>query len=83
LTLSVSIAYLDGVPVVNGPALATIRERSGQSQSDLSKGSGVSQGRISEIESGFLNVRPPTVKKLCDALGISQMAILEREVVAS
>lgn len=71
---------------VNGSALSTIRERTGLSQSDLSRRSKprVSQGRISEIEAKNLNVRPATAKALADALGVPLAALIlpegDREV---
>lgn len=71
---------------INGAALQAIRERSGLSQSDLSRRTDpkVSQGRISELEAGNLNVRPATAKALTDALGVPLAAVirLETEAVA-
>lgn len=61
---------------MNGPALQAIRERTGLSQTDLAKATGVSQGRISEIESGSLNVRPATARSLADALGVPLAALI-------
>lgn len=62
--------------IVNGPATKAIRERTGLSQVDLAEGSKVSQGRISEIEAGFLNVRPATVKALAEALAVPMTALI-------
>lgn len=64
---------------INGPALTAIRERSGLSQLALAKSAGITQGRISELESGSPNVRPDTVKKLADALVIPMTALLQSE----
>jgi len=68
---------------VNGSALATIRERSGLTQSDLANTTGVSQGRISELEGATpaINARPGTVKKLADALGVPLMALIHHDPV--
>lgn len=62
--------------VLNGSALQVIRERTGLTQTDLAKQTGVSQGRISELESGRKNVKPQTVKALAAALAIPLTAIL-------
>jgi len=62
--------------VLNGSALQAIRERSGLTQTELAEQTGVSQGRISELESGQRNVRPGTVKALAEALKIPTMALL-------
>ena len=69
---------------INGIAVATIRERSGLTQSLLSEMSGsISQGRISEIEAqNVISVRPATAVRLAETLGVPLMAILaEQEVV--
>lgn len=68
--------------LLNGAALQAIRERSGLTQSDLSRGSGVSQGRISELESDVLNVRPATVKALADTLAVPITALVTVEASA-
>lgn len=62
--------------VLNGSALQAIRERSGLTQSDLARQTGVSQGRISELEAGQVNVRPGTVKALAEALRVPVTAII-------
>ncbi len=71
---------LDRVPDmatrINGPALRAIRERSGLTQSELSRVSGVSQGRISSMESGSPNVRPGMVQTLAEALRVPTVALL-------
>lgn len=61
--------------ILNGPALVAIRERTGLTQLALAQASGVSQGRLSELEAGTLNVRPGTVRKLADALQVPTTAI--------
>lgn len=74
---------------INGAALKAIRERSGLSQSDLSRRTTpkVSQGRISELESDKPNtdgIRPGSAKALADALGVPLLALIlnENESVA-
>lgn len=67
---------------INGASLTAIRERSGLSQTDLATESGVSQGRISELEAGDMNVRPGTANALAKALEIPVVAILKSEVAA-
>lgn len=69
--------------VLNGSALQAIRERTGISQTDLAKLTGVSQGRISELEAGQRNVRPSTIKSLADALGVPLAALMVNAQVAS
>lgn len=66
--------------VLNGSALQAIRERSGLTQTELAAQTGVSQGRISELESGRCNVRPGTVKALAAALAIPIPALVAVEV---
>lgn len=61
---------------INGASLQTIRERSGLTQSDLARSTGVSQNRISTIESTDANVRPQTAKALAESLGCPVTAIL-------
>lgn len=63
---------------INGAAVATIRERSGLTQTALSKATGtLSQGRISEIESAeSIAVRPATGIALADALGCPLAALV-------
>ena len=64
---------------INGPTLTVIRERSGLTQSDLARMTGVSQGRISELESGELNVRPATALALSKALAVPVVTIIKDE----
>lgn len=59
----------------NPAALAAIRERSGLTQTDLAKQTGVSQGRISELETKSVGLRPGTAKKLAEALQVPVVAI--------
>jgi transcriptional regulator with XRE-family HTH domain len=67
---------------MNGAALQAIRERSGLTQSDLARLTGISQGRISEIESGSPKVRPATVKSLAEALSVPMTALLGAAVAS-
>lgn len=69
---------------INGPALKAIRERSGLSQSDLARSTGISQGRISEIESASPAIRPATATTIADHLQVPLLAITQQdEAVAS
>jgi transcriptional regulator with XRE-family HTH domain len=54
---------------INGPTLKAVRELSGMSQTELASRTGLSQNRISTIESSSPNVRPATAKTLAEALG--------------
>lgn len=55
---------------INPTALRSIRERAGHTTRSLADVSGVSQQRISDLESDPpVGVRPPTAKALSDALG--------------
>jgi ribosome-binding protein aMBF1 (putative translation factor) len=49
-------------------ALKAVRERRGISLMQLSEKSGIDQGRINAYERGRVRVRPPTAKKLSEAL---------------
>lgn len=60
---------------INAAALVAIREGRGHTQLSLAAESGVSQGRISELEAADANVRPATVKALADALQVPTTAI--------
>lgn len=66
----------------NPAALAAIRERSGLTQTDLANATGVSQGRISELESKPQNLRPATAKKLAEALQVPVVAITTSNIEA-
>lgn len=62
---------------INPEALKAIREKDGHSQLSLAKHSGVAQSRISGYESGkSVEVRPGTVKRLAEALGVSMSALV-------
>lgn len=69
--------------VLNGSALQAIRERTGLTQTELATLTGVSQGRISELEAGQLNVRPGTIKALAEALDVPLAALMVNAQVAS
>ena len=63
---------------INGPTLKALREACGLSQVALAGSTGgvVSQGRLSEIESGGpVSVRPATAKALAKALCVPVVAI--------
>lgn len=62
---------------ISGPTLKALRELAGYSQAELSRQSGVSQGHISDLEAAEepSEVRPATVKKLSEALGIPTAAL--------
>lgn len=68
--------------VLNGQALAAIRQHAGLTQTELAQQTGVSQGRISELEAGNLRVRPTTVKALSDALRVPTTALLAVQVAS-
>jgi transcriptional regulator with XRE-family HTH domain len=60
----------------NPAALRALREAKGHSQSSLARETGVAQTRISRLERlPEAGIRPPTAKKLADALGVSISAI--------
>lgn len=71
--------------IVNPDACRSIRERTGLSQSELSRRTKpkVSQGRISEIESKATNVRPATAKAIADALDVPLGALILRDTEAA
>lgn len=54
---------------INGSTLRAIRELSGFTQTELADKTGISQNRISTIESSSPNVRPDTALALATALG--------------
>lgn len=54
----------------NPTALRAAREQNGHTGRSLSRASGVSQQRISDLEAGAVAVLPPTAKKLAVALGV-------------
>jgi transcriptional regulator with XRE-family HTH domain len=65
------------MPQINPAALAAIRQRTGLSQEALGRAAGVSQNRISELESRSMPVRPSTVARLATALQVPQTAITQ------
>lgn len=67
---------------INPHALKAIRERSGYSQAQLSRITGISQGHISQLEKGEKNPRPAMVRRLADALAVPMGALLNRSEVA-
>ena len=62
--------------MINGAALAAMRTLAGYSQAELARQSGVSQGHISEIESGDKKASPKTIKALAEALRVPMPALL-------
>jgi transcriptional regulator with XRE-family HTH domain len=67
-------------------ALRHYRRHKGHSTRTLAEASGVSQSRISELETGPVVVKPMTAKRIADVLGleITDIAIVsdETEVVS-
>lgn len=67
----------------NGAALTAIRTRTGLTQSDLARATGISQGHISQLESAAqTNPRPGTVKKIAEALAVPITALISIETAA-
>jgi transcriptional regulator with XRE-family HTH domain len=61
---------------INGVTLKAIRELNGYGLKDLAAVSGVSISYICEIEGGRdVKVRPQTMRKLADALGVPVAAL--------
>lgn len=60
---------------INPEALKAIREKDGHSQLSLAARSGVAQAHISRLEREPVDVRPTTLKRLADALGVPQSAL--------
>ena len=65
-----------GAMRINHSALRVVRELSGLSQAELSRISGLSQGYISEIESGQKAPRPDTVHRLAKSIGVPVASII-------
>ncbi len=64
-----------------GTFFQQFRSKSGLSQRDLSKKSGVMQCTISRFESGLQGVSMPTLVKLAKAIGSRElMRIIQKEV---
>lgn len=66
----------------NTEALVAIRWRTGLNQLELAQRARISQGHLSRIERGVTTPRPPTVRKLADALGVPIDALLTTEAAA-
>ena len=60
---------------INPDALKVIRERSGLSQAALGRAANVSQGHISQLESGAKEPRPDMVRRLAAALRVPVTAL--------
>jgi len=61
---------------INGATLKAIRTLNGYGLRELAGKSGVSVSYLSELENGRdVNVRPPTMRKLADALGVPVAAL--------
>lgn len=68
---------------VNGATVAALRHLNGYGLKDLAEISGVSMSYICEVEKGTkVNLRPPTLKKLADGLGVT-VAVLARDPEAA
>lgn len=61
---------------LNRTALRVIRELSGHSQSSLARASGVSQGHISQLESGDKRASPRTITRLARTLKVPLTALV-------
>ena len=57
--------------------LLELRVNQGLTQRDLARKAGISNATLSKIEHGR-NTRPPTLKKLADALGVEPVDLLLR-----
>lgn len=57
--------------MLTGQKLKAIRALRGMTQSDLAEAAGVSPTAIAEYERGKRDLRTDTVRKLCDALGVT------------
>ena len=77
IDIEVESIYEDGITIKEvsaapnievGNALATARARSGMSQSELAKKSGIDQSDISKIERGIANPSATTLKRLAVAM---------------
>ena len=61
---------------INAVSLRVIRERSGLSQAELGRRTGISQGHISQLEAGEKEPRPDTVARLAAALDCPTITLL-------
>ena len=55
---------------LNGATVRVVREALGISQRDLAERAGISQGALSNIESGKHGSTPETNRKLADGMGV-------------
>lgn len=64
----------------NGDAIVSLRELLGLSGAGLARKTGISQGHISNIETGYRDPSPEAVKKIADVLGVTvaDIVILEQ-----
>jgi transcriptional regulator with XRE-family HTH domain len=65
--------------VVKLPRLRHVRERVPLTQRELAAMSGVHQTHIARIESGRLEPRPRTIRRLAEALGVEPRELMEPE----
>jgi len=80
MMITIVITRADTVNMKNlGKRLKHAREKSGLSQRELAKASGVSQGMISQIEAGNKEGGLSTLEKLSEGLGISFEALYRPE----
>lgn len=57
--------------MLTGTKLRAIRALKGMTQAQLSEASGVSPTAITEYEGGKRDLRADTIRKLCEALGVT------------
>ncbi|WP_413763304.1 helix-turn-helix domain-containing protein [Variovorax sp. Varisp41] len=57
--------------MLSGSTLRAIRAIRNMSQSDLAAKAGVSQTAVAEYETGKRDLRADTIRKLCEALGVT------------
>jgi len=57
--------------MLTGPKLKAIRALRGVTQAQLAIDAGISQTAIAEYEKGKRELRTDTIRKLCDALGVT------------
>lgn len=62
--------------LINGPALRTIRERSGVTQTALATAAGIKRSHLSNIEAGRRNASPDIAIAMAKALKVDLPAIL-------
>ena len=65
-------------PVVKLTRLRAVRERKALTQDELASMAGVSRQTVLKIEGG-LEPRPPTIRKLANALGVEPADLMEPE----